>query len=186
MPLFTSDRERRLWFWALAAVIAIWSTLGLAGTLAAQLRAHNLLGVAFFGAFLVTLAVVALGSLRRYGQRHFWIVLGIATTYAMTVVRMGIPLEERTHLFEYGLLGVLIYRALSERRTQGRRVPVPALAAMLLTALLGWTDEGIQALLPSRVYDLRDVLFNALAGVMMIGASRLLETLQRVDDCRPP
>ena len=25
--LFTSNRERRLWFWALAVVVAIWSTL---------------------------------------------------------------------------------------------------------------------------------------------------------------
>ena len=38
---FTSDRERRLWSWVLAVIVAIYSTLGLAGTLAehiAELR----------------------------------------------------------------------------------------------------------------------------------------------------
>ena len=38
MSLFTSDRERRLWLWTLAVVVAIYSTLGLAGTLAGALR----------------------------------------------------------------------------------------------------------------------------------------------------
>ena len=34
----------------------------------------------------------------------------------------------------------------------------------------GWLDEGIQALLPNRVDDIRDVGFNALAGLMAITA----------------
>ena len=32
----------------------------------------------------------------------------------------------------------------------------------------GWLDEGIQWLLPGRVYDLRDVGFNALAAAMAV------------------
>ena len=38
MPLFISDRERRLWFLTLAVVAAIFSTLGLATRLAGALR----------------------------------------------------------------------------------------------------------------------------------------------------
>ena len=34
MALFVTVRERRLWLWALAAAVAIYSTLGLTGTLA--------------------------------------------------------------------------------------------------------------------------------------------------------
>jgi len=41
----------------------------------------------------------------------------------------------------------------------------------VVTALLGWADEGIQEALPNRVYDLRDVLFNSLAGLMAVLAS---------------
>jgi len=37
MSLFSSKREKRLWLWALAAVIALYSTLGLAGALAGRL-----------------------------------------------------------------------------------------------------------------------------------------------------
>ncbi len=42
-PLFASTRERRLWVWTLAAVTAIYSTLGSAGTFAGVLRSHGLL-----------------------------------------------------------------------------------------------------------------------------------------------
>ncbi|MCK5438817.1 MAG: hypothetical protein KAI97_02685 [Gemmatimonadetes bacterium] len=48
-----------------------------------------------------------------------------------------------------------------------------------MTALLSWLDEGIQALLPSRVYDLRDVGVNALAGLMAIAASLALARARR-------
>ncbi len=47
MALFSSDRERRLWLWTLAVVMAIYSTLGLARTLAEALREHGLLGASF-------------------------------------------------------------------------------------------------------------------------------------------
>jgi VanZ family protein len=40
-----------------------------------------------------------------------------------------------------------------------------------VTVLLGWIDECIQAILPNRVYDLRDVGFNTLAAFMAILAS---------------
>jgi VanZ family protein len=99
----------------------------------------------------------------------------------MVVVRMGIGPEERTHLFEYGIPAVLVYEALSERVRNGRRVPVPAVLTVVVTALLGWLDEGIQALLPNRVYDLRDVGVNALAGLMAIVASLLLARARRWD-----
>ena len=35
---FSSERERRLWAWTLAVVVAIYSTMGLARTLAGALR----------------------------------------------------------------------------------------------------------------------------------------------------
>ena len=89
----------------------------------------------------------------------------------MAVLRMGGSLEERTHLFEYGIVAVLIYQALGERAQNGRRVPVPAALALVVTALLGWLDEGIQALLPSRVYDNFDVLSNAIAALIAIVAN---------------
>ena len=177
---FTSDRERRLWFWALAVLVAIYSTLGLAGTLAEVLRERNLLDASFVLAFLlVVTAIVGSALKRRPGRREIWVALGVMAVYGMVVVRMGIGSEERTHLFEYGLLAVLVHQALTERGRNNRRVPIPAVLTVAVTALLGWLDEGIQALLPNRVYDIRDVGVNALAGLMAIAASVILARARR-------
>jgi VanZ family protein len=87
---------------------------------------------------------------------------------------MAIPAVERTHLIEYGVVAVFIYEALAERVTQGRHVPMPALLAVLITVLIGIADECLQAFLPSRVFDPRDILFNSLAAVMTVVASVFL------------
>ena len=57
-PVFTSRRERRLWLCALAVVVAIYSTLGLAGSLAEELREHNLLPAAVLVLMLATVAAI--------------------------------------------------------------------------------------------------------------------------------
>lgn len=186
MSLFSSDRERRLWFWTLAVVVAIYSTLGLAGTLAGVLR-ERVVGGAWFWAFLVLVAAIALsGWTRRRGRYELWVGLGVTAAYVMTVMRMGIGPAERSHLFEYGLVAVLIHQALLERRSNGRRVPAPGVIAVGVTALLGWVDESIQWLLPNRVYDLVDVGFNALAAFMAVAATSALARARRWDYERRP
>lgn len=169
---FTSTRERRLWFCALAVVVAIYSTLGLAGSLAEVLRERDLLPAAvLFFMVLTVAAIVGSGLKRRPGRREVWVALGVTAVYAMAVIRMGGSPEERTHLFEYGVVAALIYQALSERSRNGRRVPAPAAVALVATVLLGWLDEGIQALLPNRVYDNLDVVRNTTAAVIGIAGS---------------
>ena len=176
--LFTSAREQRLWLWLLAVVAAIYATLGLAGTLARVLSESYLLAVSFAAGFALVLAAIAASALgRRPGRAERWVGIGVAAVYGMVLVRMGVA--ERTHLFEYGLVAVLLHHALIERRCNGRRVPLPAVVAVAVTALLGWIDEGIQALLPNRVYDLRDVGTNALAGLMAVVASLALASARR-------
>ncbi len=172
IPFFTSRRERRLWLCALAVVVAIYSTLGLAGSLAEVLRERDLLPAAVFVLMLLTVAAIVGSGLKgRPGRREVWVGLGLMAVYGMLLVRMGGTMEERTHLFEYGIVAVLIYQALRERSDNGRRVPVPAVLALVATALLGWIDEGIQAILPDRVYDNFDVLSNVIAAVIGIGGS---------------
>jgi hypothetical protein len=179
MSLFTSNRERRLWLWALAVVIAIYSTLGLARTLAGQLRTHGLLESLFMVSFLLVGAVIlAYGLKVRPGGLEIGVALGVAAVYILIFVRMATP-EERTHLIEYGVLSVFIYEALKERASQGRRVPVPALLAVIAASLIGLIDENIQAFLPNRTYDERDLLFNVLAAVMAVAASMALSYARR-------
>ncbi|MCP4356614.1 MAG: VanZ family protein [Chloroflexi bacterium] len=179
MSLFTSTRERRLWLWALAVVVAIYLTLGLARALAGVLRDQEMIGAAFWlGLLLIGAAIVMLGLKTRPGGTEIGVALGVAGAYLIVFLRMTIP-EERSHLIEYSVVAVLIYEALMERANQGRRVPVPALLAVLATALVGVLDECIQAFLPSRVFDPRDILFNVLAGVMAVAASVALVWVRR-------
>lgn len=181
LPVLTSERERRLWLWALAVIVAIYATLSPAQELAAWLRARNLLGVST-GAFLVLVAaVIAVRWWRTSpGRREIGAALGVLAVYVVTVIRLPVP-EARSHLFEYGLLAMLVYHALIERRRNGRRVPVPPVTAFAATALLGWIDEGIQVFLPNRVYDLVDVGLNAAFALMAIVATLVVTWARRLD-----
>lgn len=182
--LFSSRRERSLWVWTAAVMVAIYLTLSPAQVVAADLRARGLLGATTWFVFLCVGAV----ALARWAKTHpgtaeMGAVLGVAAVYVTTLIRLPVP-EARSHLFEYGLVGMLVYQALLERARSGRRVPVPALLAVVVTSALGWIDEGIQALLPNRVYDLRDAGFNALAACLAVGATAFVRWVRRRFDQR--
>lgn len=176
-----SERERRLWRWTAVTLLAIYSTLGPAQVLAAALRERNLLR--FFVAVVVLTTCIAITRIwirRRPGRREVGAAAGVAAVYLMAWIRIH-SLEERTHLFEYGLVATLIYQALVERNRHGNGLPLPALQAVALTGLLGWVDEGIQAVLPNRVYDLRDVGFNLLAAIIAASGNAVLAWARRHD-----
>ncbi len=178
---FTSARERHLWIWTLVVVSAIYSTLGLARTLSAFLGESGLgEGLFIIACFLVLAAVVIQGLKLPPGVPEIGIYLGIVAAYLLIFVRMSIP-TERSHLIEYGVVALFIYEALKERARQGRRVPFVAVLAVLATGLIGVIDECIQLLLPSRVFDYRDILFNGLAAVMAVITSASLGWVRRLN-----
>ena len=109
---------------------------------------------------------------------EFWVVFGLVGVVAMIPVRAGVPATERSHLFEYGLLAVMIYEALTERRSCGAGVRFPALTAICTASIVGWLDEAVQAFVPGRVYDLRDVGTNALAAVVVVTAVAALRAMR--------
>ncbi len=176
---FSSNRERRLWIWTAVVVAAIYSTLGLARTLVEHLG-NDFVSVWLFllGCLLVLLTVVTQGLKVRPAGAEIAVALGVAAAYLLILVRMSVP-TERSHLVEYGVVAVFIHEALTERKLQGRRVPVPALLAIAAASLVGVVDEGIQKLIPSRVFDPVDILFNVLAAVMAVGASVALRWARR-------
>lgn len=178
-PAFSSRREKRLWVWTAAVVVAIYSTLGVTGALAGQVGG-DLLGAMLFVAGMVLVAgTIALQALRtRPGGAELGVALGVIAAYLMVFVRVSSPVE-RSHLIEYGVVAAFAYEALLERARQGRRVVRPGLLAILLTALLGSLDELIQAVLPSRVFDPVDMLFNTVAAAMSVSASMVLRWARR-------
>ena len=64
MSVFTTPRERRFWLLALVVLAAIYSTLGLAQTLAEALRERHLLQFSV-GAAMVLVGVVAIAATGR-------------------------------------------------------------------------------------------------------------------------
>ncbi|HJP32264.1 MAG TPA: VanZ family protein [Candidatus Latescibacteria bacterium] len=180
-PLFSSARERRLWAWTLAVVVAIYSTLGLAATLAGALRDRGLIEELLFFCLLLVLATIATQGLSvRPRGLEISVVLGVTAVYLLAFARMTGPVEERTHLVEYAVVAVLVFEALTERASRGRRVPIPALLTVVVASMIGVLDECIQAFLPSRVFDSIDILFNCLAGSMAVVASASLHWARRL------
>lgn len=180
MSFFSSKRERRFWIYTALVVIAIYATLGLARQLADSLNDSGLAaGLFIAGCLLVLAAVVSQGLKTRPGGYEIAVAFGIAAAYLLVFVRMSIP-TERSHLIEYGVVAIFILEALKERVSQGRRVPLPALLAILITAVIGAIDECIQGVIPSRVFDPVDMLFNTLAAIMAVGASTALSWARRL------
>ena len=174
MSVFSSNRERRLWACVLAVIVAIYATLGLARTLADALRDTGVGESLFVFCFLLVLTTIATQGFRsRPRVLEMGVALGVAAAYLLVFARMAVP-TERSHLIEYGVVAIVFHEALRERAENGRRVPFPAVLAVLATGLFGVVDECIQAILPSRVFDSQDMWFNVLAGVMAVAASMAL------------
>ena len=181
MSFFTSKRERRLWLALLIVLTAIYATLGKTPAIVAALGA----GIVESAAANLVFALLALLVLipiffidKRLSRLEIAVGIGILAVYLLAWLRLG-SWEERSHLFEYAMVSALIHEALLERRDNGGRVPAPALIALAMSLFLGWLDEGIQSLLPNRVFDWVDVAFNSLAATMIIGARCVLRWLRR-------
>ena len=133
MPGFSSNRERRLWVWALAVVVAIYATADLARTLADALRESGLLELVptmfSAGMLLIGIAILVQGLRERSRGVEVGFALGVAAIAVIGFAR-GIAAAERSHLIEYAVLALIIHEALVERKAQGWRVPVPAVLAI--------------------------------------------------------
>ena len=101
-----------------------------------------------------------------------------AIGYTLVFTSLRAQRLERTHLAQYGIAAWLAWRAVAPHV----RSPLAGyLVAALIGTAIGWGDELIQAILPNRVYDLRDVAMNAagaVLGVVVLAACRA----ERVSD----
>lgn len=173
----TTDRERRLWIWTAVAVAGVYASLGLSSILVELLHDQTAAAIAFLAAmFLIGVMVLSQGLRVRPGGVEVGIILGIVVVFVMAFFRMGMP--ERSHLVEFGVVAVLFYEALTERAAS-RHVPRPWLLAIALTSLVGVIDEAVQILLPSRVFDPADILFNVLVATSVVAAMALLRWARR-------
>ncbi|MGN8225146.1 VanZ family protein [Gracilimonas sp. BCB1] len=160
---FTS-REIRFLIAAVVVSLLILSTSLGAPVIAAWLRAENLLGFVFIFAFVLTL--VSLGALAwdaKIGKVEIGIILSILAVFVFAAVRMNIP-EERSHLVEYAIVSALFFEALISRQPLMTIIKA-ATFAVIIASFVGLLDEMLQYLVPGRVFDMRDLLFNVGAAI---------------------
>lgn len=176
--IFTTPRESRLWFWAIVVLIAIYSTLFFGGRLIEFMVERRLLEQGTFFLFLLLVSVFIISGWKMSSRRlEYWIYAGVLSVIGMTLFRLDITAAERSHMFEYGLLAILIFKALQERKSNGANIKSPALVSFLISGTFGLLDECMQYFIPYRVFDLIDIGFNFLASAigitMNIGVSWL-------------
>ena len=178
MSLFASRLERRLWSWAGLTVVAIGASAFLAQTFLGVLVGTDWPAILFLvGMLLVGLTIATHGLTRTPGTLEITGTVGLLAVYFMVGLRMALE-TERSHLIEYSVLAIFIFAALSERRARGRRVPYPAMLSIVAASLVGVLDELLQILVPGRVFDLEDILFNSLAAVIAVLGSCVLTWLR--------
>lgn len=164
-----SKRERLWWIAALGLIVLIYSTLYVARGPVDFLRARGLLRVTVGAVFAISaLGTVFLLWKRGLGRREAMVLLVFGLVFFGAVLLAPMP-EEKLHFLEYGLLGGLLFHACGERAIRlGRGAWGAAVTAILLAGLAGWGDEGIQAILPNRHYDPRDIIWNLLGSSIVI------------------
>lgn len=178
MPFFTSSREKYRWFWAFLIFATIISTLFMGQPLANQLRDQNIQAIFFLsGMVLIATAVIIHGLKNKPGKVEFSVLIGILAVYVMFFFRLGAP--ERSHLIEYSVLTIFIHNALTERFRFGNQIK-PVWLTFLITFGIGVLDESIQQLLPDRVFDWEDILFNGIAVMMALGSTLILRWVRRL------
>ena len=158
-------------------LIAIYATLGVVRTITNALRDAGMLRVSVITAFAIAGAVMLWLIFRDPRNRSLRVILslaGVAAAYAIVIYPMKSP-EEKIHFIEYGVVALLANASAPRTWSARKRF----IACALFVAAAGWIDEGIQALLPSRFYDLRDVMFNATAGLMALIALAICSPRER-------
>jgi hypothetical protein len=160
------ESEKLSWLYVVIAVVIIYSTIPLAASLREVLRDHVGLQYLLYAGFALVLLGVFLG-IRNVHRRGLPLnarvcLLAIFAVYLAYVYALREIPEEAIHVGEYGVLGLLVYRALTHRMRDFGIY----LAASLVVAMIGVVDEYIQWLVPSRVFDLRDIRTNFIAGAL--------------------
>ena len=160
------EPEWRSWLYVAAWSLIIFCTIPFAR--AFRDAVSEQIGITVFVyatvAGVLVLGIFAYRSLRARrlsADAYFWLFGILAAFIAYAYYLRDIP-EEAIHVLEYGILGLLVYRALVHRV---RDVSVYLLAT-LVVGLIGVIDEYIQWVTPSRVFDLRDVRTNVVAGAL--------------------
>lgn len=159
------EKESTSWKQAGGWLAFVYLTIPFARSIQQLVYEHGRKELFLWGTLLVLAA--AGGWLVRAARKKQWtarpaqlaVLAGIGAGLAALAGSLRRHPEEAFHLVQYGVLGLLLFRALSHRL----RDPSVYAAGFLAGSAAGIGDELIQWAVPQRVFDFRDVGINVLA-----------------------
>jgi len=162
------EQEWRSWLWVAIWSLVIFVTIPLARTIQTFVDAHW--GRPLFGHLVIAITVLSGGTAAVHLFRlrvttranYFWLV-SVAAIYIWYTIQLRDNPEEAVHFVQYGLLGLLTYRALTHRV---RDYSIYFTAAVI-GGMVGILDEAIQWLTPKRYWALRDIWLNFFGAALM-------------------
>ena len=160
--------ERTAWMVLAVYTVLLYCTLTLANDL--YRSTFDRLGKATVSqgiyaiATLIGLALLVFVWLRLPGAASTYATLGIIGLLVYYTMSLDNVPANRIHFFQYFPLAILALEAL-RFRFRDRNV---YLWTFVLVGLIGVGDEFLQGLLPGRHFDTKDVVVNALAGLLAL------------------
>jgi len=152
---------KKKWFLAIGYTLLIYITLPfMRGWLNFLRKFFGSSGFSDLVNLFLLLLFLAVLFLLRESLKKVFIFLLISSVFFVFVKNLKIP-EERIHFFEYALLGFLFADACFFTFADEKK---KIFFALLISISAGVVDELLQGVLPTRYFDWRDILFNAVAG----------------------
>ena len=177
MLLFTSTREKRYWLWSIMVLLGIFASLFLGRPFLTLFQNQDTqAGIFVTGMVLVAAVIIAYALSSKMHWWQFILILGILAVYLMLFLRLG--LAERSHLIEYSVLSIFVAKA-TEERSQQVRIKYPLAIAFGISFLVGITDECLQIMMPSRHFDLQDIIFNGFVITVALGARATMSFVRK-------
>lgn len=163
--IFSRDKN---WVLLIAYVALIYSTLPIMPGITAFFS--SLLGRNFAVAansFLIAIIIIIFAFMFKYSliRRKLISYIAAAVLFAvyLAILLFATPIiAEKMHLLEYGFLSYLTLRAVRGAQPLWKRY----IYVIFIIVLVGYCDELIQAFLPNRVYEPKDVFLNIIGGIL--------------------
>jgi len=160
-----AGRERRAWLWVGFWTLIIFTSIPLARrirevvTERAGRGTFTVIVLVCLGLALTASAAYVAAHRRRFPPRRLIWLLPVGAVYTVYTLHLKSAPEEALHFLEYGVLGILLFRAFRCRMPDA----VVYVCAILAGAIIGTVDESIQWVTPKRYWDWRDIWLNGVS-----------------------
>ena len=165
----TKEKQWLSWLYVAIWTLCVFSVIPMARLI--QKYVYQTWGRELFtyGVISVTMIALAVSIIYVYRLRlnsrtsYFWLIAVAGIIFAYTLALGKQQPEESVHFILFGVLGVLVYRALTHRLKDFSIF----LAGAIICSCIGIIDEFIQWMTPRRLWDLRDIGLNLFSSALV-------------------